>query len=463
MARVICPFCLKPHDFTASLICPDYKAETPAVYVKEYNRVPPLWLVTIGFSRHGKSCYLNALTRLLEEISRVWSGVYYRPLDQYTFQTIQQIRRDAQSGAKPIKTPLGEVTRPMLLSVYDLPRAGSRCLVMYDVPGEVYDSLTDLKDYVASIKQVTTTWFLVSLSDLEIGHEGKNITDLFSVYLSGMERMRADLRGRNLIVVYTKGDKFVPREREIRSYLMDDPLRGLLSPDTGEGSTPQVNLAEYLESMRSMSDQLEEYTRQRVKGGAAFINMVKANGMNLVFSVVSALGQDPDASAQSMELTPVPMRVIDPFLWAITLESASASSVLGLALDAAPGSDAVFGSATPSRLAEALSGFGELTTYYLGQAKPAGLPGQEPPSVPPRTARPRLVGPILERATPGTRVLIVTTGPVLDLADFRKSEWRDRLLLVSLADESVQDWPNATVWRADEDPMVLADALLRQS
>lgn len=467
MARVICPFCLKPHDFTTVLTCPDLpqlNLETPPVYVKEYSRVPPLWLVTVGFSRHGKSCYLNALTLLLEEISKVWGGVYYRPLDQFTFDNIRRIRRDAQSGAQPDKTSVDKITRPMLLSVYNLPHTGSRCLVMYDVAGEVYDSLSDTKGYATSIKQVTTTWFLVSLSDLDStdsDQRGKTITDLFTVYLAGMERMRTDLHGRNLIVVYTKGDKFPQREREIRNYLMTDPLKGLLSPEAAEGALPQINLEDYMSEMQSISDKLEEYTLMRVKGGAAFINMVRANGMNLVFSVVSALGGDPDKTSRQTEFIPTPMRVIDPFLWAITRDSTTTEKALTLALDASHQSEPIYSSKLPSRVADHLTGYGALTTHYLGQLKPASQLGQAPPAVPPRTARPRLIGPILESVPPGTRLLVITNGPILDLADFRRGPWRDQIVVASLGEEPLQDWPNAIACRPEDDPMLLADALLR--
>jgi len=321
-----------------------------------------------------------------------------------------------------------------------------------------------MRSYAGSIKQVTTTWFLISLSDLDstdTDQRGKTITDLFTVYLSGMERMRTDLHGRNLIVVYTKGDKFPQRERDIRNYLMTDPLRGLLSSERAEGALPQISLEDYLSEMQSISDKLEEYTLTRVKGGAAFVNMVRANGMNLVFSVVTALGGDPDKTSRQTEFVPTPMRVIDPFLWAITRESDTSEKKLALALDASPESGAIYGSGLPSRVADNLAGYGALTTYYLGQMRPASHSGQEPPAGPPRTARPRLIGPVLESVPPGTRLLVVTNGPILDLADFRRGPWRDQIVVASLGEEPLQDWPNAVAFRPEDDPMLLADALLR--
>lgn len=458
MARVICPFCLKAHDFRTSPKCEDRNAEVPAVYINDYGRVPPLWLVTIGFSRHGKSCYLAYLTRTLEEISNVWDGVYYRPLDQYTFDAIQKIRRDADSGTQPDKTPR-DIPRPLLFSVYNMPRAGSRCLVMYDVAGEIYDSLSDVKNFVVSTKHVTTTWFLVSLPDLEKDSQGKTITDLFSVYLSSMEKMNADLRGRNLIVIYTKGDKFPPRDNKIRDYLTRDPLRGLANPEVSWERPHTLLLDTYVEEMREISDELEDYTRKRVRGGAAFINMVRANGMKLAFSVVSALGSDPDPSNR-LPFTPVPSRVIDPFLWAITLERGWKSTGLSMVLDASPGSDSIYSANLPVELADALSNHGELTTYFLGQAKPVSTPGQEQPKELPRIARPRLIGPVLKKMEPGARCMVISKGPIIDLDDYARTSWRDRVLLVTLDETYSPDWANTIQCRPNDDPVVLVKRLM---
>src|SRR5207253_1397931 len=141
MARVTCPFCLKPHDFSVSHGCTTYPNEViPDEYISEYDRVQPLWLLTVGFKQHGKTTYLAAL------------------------------------------------------------------------------------------KLVSTTWFLISLRDLENDEKGRAITDLFNVYRSGMRKLQADLKGRTLIVIYTKADQvaFTP---EIEEYLASDPYQGLTLPD----------------------------------------------------------------------------------------------------------------------------------------------------------------------------------------------------------------------------------------
>jgi hypothetical protein len=463
MARVICPFCLKPHNFTSSLelVCPVHQEKVPADYASEYNQVPPLWLVAVGFSQHGKTTYLAALTLILENISKVWPGVYYIPLDQYTTEKIREMRREAREGKPPSATLKQEVSRPLLFSVYQLPETGSRCLVMYDIAGEIYNSIEEVQEYVPAIKRASTIWFLVSLADLESDQEGKMITELFNAYRSGMENLRIDLKGRNLIVVYTKGD-ILDLPKELEDYLESDPFKGLTRHSTIIPDLEDFSLSDYIVEMNNISDQLQEYTRARVRGGAAFINMVKAKGMNLRFCLTSALGERPDPSSQRLfHADAFRYRVLDPFLWATTLAETRSANPIGLVVDASQESRSVYDEALLSVIWERLSDYGEVATYYLGQTSPASRPGQQPPMSPPHVPHQRLIGPILENASPGSRFLVIGTGPITDLADFYDSPWRDQVLLVMMGEDYQRDWPNTLIYRNGDDPAVLVDALLR--
>lgn len=467
MARVICPFCVKPHDLISPPVCPVTEWPIPNDYVNGYRKAPPLWLVTIGFSQHGKTTYLAALTLMLEELSKVWENVYYVPLDQPTTEKIREMRKEAAVGKLPRPTQmqdqprLQDLPRPLLLDICDMPRFGSRCLVMHDVAGEVYVSLDKVKEYVPAIKQANTIWFLVSLPDLRDDKDGKTITELFNAYRSGMESLRIDLRGRNLIVVYTKGDE-LERPADVDEYLMGDPLKGLRCKGMDPSGFQNLSLDDYLEKMDSISKRLETFTRQEVPGGTTFISMVKAKGMNLAFCITSALGESPQKGTKElMNPDGFRYRVLDPFFWALTLEKDTGSKHFGLVLDGSSQSGAVYSEALPTEVWTRLSDYGEITTYFLGKTTPASQHGQKPPDAAPRSARLRLLAPILEQASPDMRFLVISTGKIIDLADFLDSPWQDRIALVTIGEDYEEDWPNAIVHRAGDDPAALVEYLLR--
>lgn len=464
MARVICPFCLKTHDFETSLECPEKSYIVPSSYIRDYDKIRPLWLLTVGFPRHGKTTYLAALTLMLQNMDVVWPKVFYRSLDNDTTNEIRKIYRDATEGTLAAKTRHPDEQkdlppRPLLFNVHNLPDAGSRCLIMYDMAGQVWDNQEKVKDYVAALKQVTTTWFLIALNDLEDKQNDKTIVQLFNAYLSGMEDLHIDLKGRNLIVVYTKAD-VISFPTGIKDYIATDPFQWLTLRDAETPEIPKFSFQAYVAQMRSISDQLREYTQRRVKGGGAFINMVEENKMNLVFCATSALGQSPDHSSGKLQEDAPRYRVLDPFLWAVALDMPTSNRAIGLLLDASSTSQPVYAGALVAPMADILDDHGEVTTYYLGQQMAASIPGQPPPASAPATPRPQLIGPILQAMSPLSRLMVVTTGPILDLEDFYDSPWRNRLVILSLGEENLSQWPHQFVYRPGTDIRIFTTRLL---
>jgi hypothetical protein len=470
MAQPICPFCLGRHDLTlrectkteAESNSPK-KEEIPSLYIDKYDQVSPIFLVTIGFSKHGKTTYQAALTWMLEKLNRVFKGATYQTLDQYTFNWIKNVREDAKRGRVPAKTGMS-VPRPALLHMYNLPLFGSRCLVLYDTPGEVFTDLSIIKHtgYLQSLNAVRNLWFIISLKDLEESPE-QNIHDLLNVYLTGMVQMGWSLKGRNLIVIYTKADAVIDRRDatlplEIEHYLKNDPFRGLTISDNASAPS-SIDLEAYLAQMQEISSKLKEYTRQEINGGGAFINLAEnIYDLGLHFTITSALGSSPNDQG-GMDVETDRYRVLDPFFWALDLNQLEVPHPISLILDATSSdtgaADGSAGSALVyqlplDKLEQILSEQGEVMTFLLGQSRPASQRGQTPPTKAPRSPRPRLIGPILEQPQFGKHYIVITTGPIQDLADFNSREWQDRLLLVSLGEEEVQNWPNQIVLRSND-------------
>jgi hypothetical protein len=474
LSRVICPFCCKLHDFSVNLQCPTFSSQLPRAYIHDYSRVPPLWLMTVGFPRHGKTTYLAALTWLLEKLPSVLEGMHYRTLDTDTYKRIQEMRQQVETGELPQSTAPPSTTekqmlRPLLFQAHDMPGLGSRCLVLYDVAGESFASPERVGENAPALRQVKTVWFLVSLTDLErrlerrieSRTEGWTITDLFNVYLSGIDDLKIDPRGWNLIVVYTKSDE-TPFPPEIKdTYLLSDPITEIARSGEQVPLDFTLSLPDYLDGMRGVSEELEEFTRRRVNGGAGFINMVRARGMNLVFSVTSALGQSLEGNTRYLNHGALPYRVLDPFLWALTLERPGPTRTLRLLLDASPGCEAAYKNLPVAELWERLNDHGEVFTYFLGQTRPVSMPGQPPPRSAPARSRQRLIGPLLQGCTAADCVVMITTQPVLDFDDFAVSEWRDRLVLVAPGGEPPFEWDRTFTFRPGDDVEFLVDGILR--
>jgi hypothetical protein len=442
--NIRCPFCLKRHDFSKSLECP----ENPGSFIpEEFLEDEPLWLVTVGFSKHGKTVYLTALTLLLEEINAVWRGVQRKYLNEYTRVEVRKMRQQAIDGVQPPATDRVK-PQPMLIRMRNLPMVGTRNLVIYDVAGELFNRPDELYDYVAALTYVETIWFFVSLKDMQSSDNLNRLDDLFDSYTSAMKRLGAPLDKRSMIVVYTKGDavNFPP---DLNDYLNDDPLRELTNRAAEQFPTPDdFNWDDYSAALQATSKRLSNYTRQRVRGGADFIHAAEVDGMRVEFALVSALGTSPHGTQMMEQATR--FRVIDPFIWSLLLQNQGVSAPsdneprrsITLILDAAPNSGVVYDLELPSRLGDALSQHRiEVQTYYLGQSSVAAHLGQPPPERPPKAPRRPLVGAIFESLVgKPAPVIIVTHHIPLDLNDFRSPAWQARTLLVTFEPQELDDW-----------------------
>lgn len=469
MPRIICPFCSNIHDFTLSNInhCPNNPNEIiPDTYIEEYNEVPPLWLVTVGFPKHGKTTFISVLTIVLEKIDKIWP-TYYNALDGYTIQEIRRMRTQIKE-AKTFNPTKFDGTgkkslRPLLLSIYDLPENKSRCLVMYDLAGQVYENQDDTQNYTDILRRVNTVWFLVSLDNLKTNKEVKTITDLFTTYENSMKAKGIGLKGRNLIVVYTKADKinFLENNRKytiVHQYRTSDPFEKLVQNNTDITRIKNLSFSDYKEQMQTISNHLKNYTYDCIDSGATFIRRAEKSEINLTFCITSALGHEPSSDGNlSREISP--QRVLDPLLWAVILDEPKdkADTSLSLILDTSFEDKEVEG--ILSSISAYLADFYELSIYYLGQSSIISKPGQTFPNPLSTHPFPRLIGPILETIPDNTYSIIILNNPILDLVDFRYSIWQNHTLVVSLNSQYYPDWPHSFIYHQNDNPRILIDKL----
>jgi hypothetical protein len=457
VARILSPYSLKPQDFSKPpFVCEQTKLPVPKKFIDDYKTVPPLWLMTVGFPRHGKTVYLSALTLMLENIGTIWDGCAHGYLDDYTNDAVREMRTQAINGGLPKPTQEG-VSRPLLVRLDDIPTAGSYCAVMFDAAGEAFVDSHRISEFLNILKQVKTLWFFVSLKDLEVDPT-RTISDLFRVYSDGLQNLGVSLVGRTLIVVYTKADlwEFPP---EIDSYLYSDPFRNLMVDDTYESLPRDFDIDTYVGQMETISGKLTAYTK-KLRGGAPFITQALKQGITLKFCATSALGHNPDGGGNRTMVEKAPrFRVLDPFIWAVWLYGGSGPvKNYALVLDHNPNQQALFTQNLPREIWETLAEQGDVATYSVGGVNPISNRDQYPPMQPATHSVCNLVGPLLDELTPSdTRVVLVTGRPIQDLNDFKATPWRDSLMVVTILDHF--DWEHVFYYRTVQDKLALIQEL----
>jgi hypothetical protein len=216
----------------------------------------------------------------------------------------------------------------------------------------------------------------------------------------------------------------------------------------------------YLDRMQEISNRLERFTRQNIPGGFAFYTRARDRGLNLVFSAVSALGTELALGQTKLGAKKLRLRVLDPLLWAIHLNSQPLDRRLALILD---GDTLDFADPVSQSLWDSLADQGDLVSYYLGQTQSVTGSGLRPPASQPAFSRTRLIGPLLENAADDTYFVALVANSINDLADFAHTSYRDRLLLVRLNTGYQPDWPHVIPYTPGDDPNPVVESLLTLS
>jgi hypothetical protein len=460
MAYVKCPFCLNMHNITAAsgYQCPECGKQLPDEYVENYRDMPPIWLAMVGFSQHGKTTFLAALTLMLEDISKVWKAFSHYLDDDYTTSAVIQMRQDVEEG-KPLERT-EKVQPPLMIQMNNVPESGSHMLIMYDVAGQDYLK-ADVHTVIPFMKHVNTVWFFVSPGDFDKDKQQHTLTDLFESYTRAMRKLHvSDLTGRNLLVIYTKADEYPDDldsdpEKDLKKYIMEDPYATLGQRGFHPDEVSSFSLSDYATKMKQNSQLLMEYTKRRFRDGERFIKMVKKHSnMNLEFCITSALpgGHNPKTGKINMQEIPR-YRVLDPFLWTLLLNESDESKPYYL----------IISNNTDTQLAtniwKKLSSYGVTKVYHLGSTRPLTQPEQIQISKA-TFSRPDLIGPILDNSEPDTRIIVFADNPIIDLADFRGTTFADRLLVVSTNVDEQFSWSHVLIYRPEFDENIIVDALL---
>jgi hypothetical protein len=319
---ILCPYCLTIQELRQTATrCNNPKCgrKIPQRYQEKARAGNVAFLGTFGLSNHGKSAFLASLMQSAQAVHKIAPGSYFLAFDgDMQIQLNEWSERYRDGRVMMGATSPAQFPRPLVMS-NNFPDGYSNVLVAYDLAGEALKRAGNQPEYVRALSKVNTIWYTVSLADLaNHNDEGYSMASLFDIYQNAMIELHIPIKGKNILVVYTKADLLLgvkqdlePLPHEVVEYLADDPYDQLLEMRTSE--FPDFDADAYFAKMTRISDILLEYTIDFVDGGGAFVSMVRDAGMQVYFTSNSAYGSALD-SVRSV-------RVLDALIWAIKLNS----------------------------------------------------------------------------------------------------------------------------------------------
>lgn len=319
--KVICPYDLTEIRYRQEVEqCPTCKSELPVRYLRGYDQALPFFAQIIGWSGVGKTVYLQALTFVLMQMGRVWRQSYaYAPLTEPTLMYVKNVREFEQTGKMPAPTQLA-IQEAYIMMLTGMERWGGRTLVLRDVAGEVFDKLQFPLQYTPYLLHVPTTMLMISLDDMR-RKLTQSMDDLMNSYIDTMMKHDKNFKRerRNVVVVLSKAD-LIHEElpANLQNYLVEDPILKAIITKTNF-SMDGSNMQEYMTRLKHVSRAIQDWISQDPPG-QNLIRLAKNNNISLEFTVVSSTGRKAGNSG-SMPVQLEPYRVLDPFFWALELQS----------------------------------------------------------------------------------------------------------------------------------------------
>lgn len=296
---MLCPYCLKN---TSTATCSSCNENLPPLYMKNARNLSIF--SAVGFSGHGKTVYLASLLHAMEkQLTRTWPKFYRQGLDVEAVKRVQENLQLLRHGDLPESTRRN-FPRPSIHLLAEMPQLGSRTLLIYDPPGEAFDTDEGIERYARFVQRSPSAVFLVSLNDLQDPPE-EDLYRLLNTYVLGMARMGAKTKSQNLVVAYTKADLLTGK---LRSY--PATLDHLGNPDLTEMTNPR----KYMNTLKTISDQLAAFTENDFDA-RNFMRLARKEFKSLAFCSVSALGTPPEDGRLSTVIEP--RRVSDPLMWVL--------------------------------------------------------------------------------------------------------------------------------------------------
>lgn len=314
----LCPFCMGKHKLD---FCPDKKKPIPRSYreIKKKN-LPLFYLFTIGYSGHGKTCFLSSLFySLYQSVAQRWPGFSFLSLNQSTLDKIHRDYVNILADLKiPAKTPI-MFPEPLLIKMQKFPlkknmfsnqiKQQEVVFVFYDIGGGTFEVDRKIEENLPIIKNVPCLLFLVDLPGLLKSEEDFNAVErklhgLFNIIINTVEKY--DLRKKkSLIISFTKADLMEGNED------LFGPLTTWME-DIFPDELPVLEKVEYyVQELMTFSGLIGSFFLDKFP---MLYNTLSNNFKNIYFSIFSALGHDP---VKGMLNDLEPIRIFDPIFFTL--------------------------------------------------------------------------------------------------------------------------------------------------
>lgn len=325
MKKIRCPYCLELVQPRRGKIknrnvytCPnkECKEEIHRDYVEKGN-IPKMTMGLVGFTGHGKTCYLTSLFYLFKYLRSEKGMFLWDALDGNTedimFKHVEKFVKDSQL---PKSTP-ENFPKPALICISDIPFFGDYFSRFYDTAGRVYEEAEKITDMGRFVAYCEIVFFVISIKDC--GKDWKEIANkmerLLDIYWRGVyDKLHIDLKdNQHLIVVLTKADEVREIPDELKKFLEEGSYDWYLpkNPQSEKGFV-RYKLRLLQEKSMIIKKWLEE---KKCKG---FTNLAQKRFKSVEYTIVSSLGASPVGGMLAKRLEPEdPKRVLDPFLLAL--------------------------------------------------------------------------------------------------------------------------------------------------
>jgi hypothetical protein len=333
----VCPFCLERIPRQKELkACPHERCgkELPVLYMQPVKTLSPFPVQVFGWSQHGKSAYLTALTMMLMKMNRVWRPFTWEAVTEASLNKVREVNIHERHGEMPPPTPPGvDDCYVMLLRKMEPWR--NRALLVRDCPGEIFSGIKVPLEEAPFLHRARTIFMFASLPDLldpeaeNRSFEGRTMDMLMTSFFNTLKSNGIRLKGRRVVMVLTKGDRIPDLPPGLRSYLIEDILW-----EASNSPEPEYVLRSFLKnpSIFSVTGFMERYIAGMQKTDTAirrwlalnhhaqnFIGLAADYGVDLRLCLTSATGA-PVSPGSGLAQRWEPRRVLDPFFWALELE-----------------------------------------------------------------------------------------------------------------------------------------------